>query len=341
MHKSSPARSSMFTTATQPNDNAASKQQQQQQDNSSWKHLKGKYLHFFATEHHRDVEAWYNTVADKQQRTQLKSLVHGILGLDFATEKKARLRLVTNAPDIAGANAILQANGGKYLSEEAKLRTVEFLSIATPAEKNAFRNVFGRFVPPSTFSSSRSYDADYNPQKKFWKPDNMIGTCKTLIGKGHVPRPSFPIDAPAEVVGFASKTDHDQSYVWKMPRKKNEAPSQGAVAEEGLNASSHPVGSSTPWGSLDVGNIDGRQWRSVTNELFDHSVFMSNPTTRHFQNYNENYCRLLSTAVRLAKGKKTCDAKQSHRAASTLPDIPRAASGALPSQEQRASSCLC
>jgi hypothetical protein len=359
--KHSPARSSMFTSASKPQASSFAQAAASQlvpapaappaiqkdvkpkgDETLGWKRLKGKYLTFFAVEHHRDVERWYNTAADKQQRGELKHLVHAILGFDFATEKKRRLRLVTNEPDIVGANALLNANGVKYFSSDAKLRAVEFLSLATVADKNAFRNVFGRIVPPSLFASSRSYECDYDPSRKFWKPDNMIGGCKDLIGKSHTQRPSFPIDAPAEVVGFASKTNHDQCYVWKLP-KKSQAPVSGgpdagpapAVIHNALQSSCDGA----PWGSLDVGNIDGRQWRSVTNEHFDNSVFMLNPATRHFQNYNENYCRLLSTAVRIAKRKKSDVDGDKKRPASTLPEISKS-TAAIMSPDHRPASCL-
>jgi hypothetical protein len=337
----------------------------QQQQIIPWKRLKGKYTTFFAPEQHEEVEKWYNTTADRLQRSELKQLVHAILDFDFPAEKKRRLKLVPNEPDIVGANALLNANGVKYFAPDCRLRVIEYLSLATPAEKNSFRNVFGRIVPPSPFAAaaSRSYDQDYNPARKYWKPANMIAPCKEIVGKGHLQRTSFPFEAPAEVIGLASKTTHDQNFVWKLPGSNNKKSSlNGVPAAEAKNGhledtpeaegqkKGNPAlrtscGDGAPWGSLDVGNIDGRQWRSVTNEQFDNSVFMLNPKTRHFQNYNENYCRLLSTAVRLAKGsgvpRPAPATGKAQRPASTLPGINSSTTAAavVTSGEQRPASC--
>lgn len=255
----------------------------------------------------------------------MKQMVKEINAFDFNTGVK-HLKATYHA-DIESANAILRLHAADLFSPSAEKKAVEWLSLATVAQKEQFRRVFGVIQTPSPFCAIRA--DDYNIDAKFLKGEKTIREPRTMVGMEHIhPRSAvhtFPQNSQAE-----TRTSYGQNYSWKFGRvplafsqraeerrerqledEKKQMEIIAAVqkhVQSGVTtavvlpahllpedkepkATQHSLMPS-PWGLLDTGNIDKTQWESVTHDTFKNTIYLSDKNQRAHQNFNDNYCRM-------------------------------------------------
>ncbi len=253
------------------------------------KHLHGKYKTFFLVEHHAEVERWYNSPDTKShQRRNFKELVKDILAFDVEAAK-AKLRATDN-PNVLEANAIFDNHNGRFLAPEAAKKAIQWLSFASPSQKQKFRDTFGWLKAPSMFCSRTQMAEDYSLTNKIVPSESRQAQPKKLQGVELLHQPSAPITAETLVIG-RHPTHTGTHYVWKVGRRRDQN-----VIQRAHDATF----SGAPWGDYGKEQSSNQtQWLSKTTEDFLRSAYEDCPE-RAFQNYNENYCTELYRGAKKA-----------------------------------------
>lgn len=290
------------------------------------KRLQGAYRDFFRPECHAAVQAWYINDANPSMRANLKAVVHGIndfTNVESVMAKRVVLKSLSD-PDVLGANAIFNANNGPTLIAEAMIpKTIQWLSVASVAQRKAFRETVGLIQPPKLFSHMR-HDEDWDPERKYWKMavGGVGPKVREIRERQLLHNPSEAYTLPSETIR-AFPTNTGSTFVWKLPLiNSSSAPSSQQTNKAGNDDKhvSSPVPQQfskvtqraheatfkgAPWGKFGLERgANPTQWVSQTKEDFSDSFFLMNKNERRFQNYNENYIGLLSKQYRRSEKAK-------------------------------------
>ena len=256
--------------------------------------LHGKYKEFFRPEHHPAVLDWFHAQATEKQRRSFKRFVKDILAFD-AVAAKASLHTMEER-DYAAAAAIVSTHAAGVVQERHHESCVAYLSFASIADRQAFREVFGTILPISKTWSYTQTKTDFAPGTKFMKGEKMHrDESKPMLGKSLLKPPSAAVEAPCEIIGHG-RSAYGTTFAWKVGK-----PLSANVVQRAHDASF----TGAPWGLYGHGSNQS-QYTPQTLEDFAESMYSKAPDgggggKRRFCNYNENVTHAMYRGAKLAK----------------------------------------
>ena len=255
--------------------------------------LHGKYRAFFRPEHHAAVLEWFHNAATEKNRRNFKRFVKAILAFDVDAAVK-RLQTMEDR-DFTGCAASVDQHASAAVQPQYHDACVSYLSFASLADRQAFRETFGTILPiPKTWSHTQM-KTDFDPGLKFMKGEKMHRDgSKPLVGRGHIRPKSFTVDAPCEIIGHG-RSAYGTSFAWKV------APALSTNVVQRAHDASF---TGAPWGLYGEGS-NKTQWVPQTLEDFTETQFSKEAGGggggRKFGNYNENMTHQMYRAAKLKK----------------------------------------
>lgn len=327
-----------------------------EEDSSSDQQLHGRYKKFFAPEHHATVLSWFTSKASPEQKKDFKRFVKEILDFDFETK---RLKLATTMEsNIPEASAIVRQNNGHLLLADIRERAVLYVSFASRADKQRYRQCFGHICGFSSFHGQTQMKCDFSPELKFMKSErgHLVDRSSEVIGASKLKAPSQPFEAPCEIIG-SGKTAYSTMFAWKV------SPKTGVNIQQRAHESTFK---GAPWG-LYGDESNREQWvphsvaahddikfqfdeaelrdklkdpngatlaantgmSAMEKKMAKPGQFRSAPAEaggpkrfigqQRFQNYNENFCEMM---LKLEKDQQREERREKKRAlGTTLPPL--------------------